>query len=163
MKIRDGNPDGFDLFSRHYTFRKWRQRDGKNGKRFAGPGEQLILLSKCKKALFVWRYEKWRRDDQTGICCAVFRNESEILSSELIKEAMEWANKRWPGERLFTFVDAGKIKSKHPGACFHKAGWRHCGKTTAKGLYILEFYLSESRKEIEKKNERTKLQYELFT
>lgn len=139
VRIRDGNEAAFELFSRHYTFRKWRQRDGKNAKRFIGPGERIVLLTRCRKALFVWLHEKWRMDKQIGICCTVFRNESDILSSKLIKEAMLWAAEKWPRERLFTFVNGTKIKSHNPGYCFKKAGWRHCGYTQAKGLHILEY------------------------
>jgi hypothetical protein len=41
---------------------------------------------------------------QRGVNCAVFRNESSVLSSELIREACGLAWTRWPGERLYTYV-----------------------------------------------------------
>lgn len=129
----------FQLFKRHYSYRQWRQRNKKNGKRFVGPGEEITLLSHCGKALFVWRKEKFRSDDQHGVNCAVFRNENRsLLSSELIGQAEAIAWYRWPGERLFTFVNARKVKSTNPGYCFQMSGWRVCGRTKAKKLIILE-------------------------
>lgn len=138
MRARDGQQKVFEIFSRHYTFRKWRQRKGKNGKRIVGPGESLILLGKDGKALFVWRKERYKKDGQHGIACAVFRNEGSLLSSVLLNEAEEWAQKKWPGERMYTYVNARKIKSSNPGYCFKMNGWRQCGISKAKKLIILE-------------------------
>ena len=137
-RVKDGDETAFQLFSRHYTFRQWRRRNGLNGKRMAGPGETIVLLSKDQKALFIWKKQKYSQDGQTGINCAVFRNESKIRSSVLLNEAEEIAQKRWPGERLFTYVNARKIKSVNPGYCFKVNGWRQCGITKAKKLIILE-------------------------
>jgi hypothetical protein len=76
-----------------------------------------------------------------GVNCAVFRNESKLLrSSELILQAEQIAWKKWPGQRLFTFVNAGKVKSTNPGYCYLMAGWRKCGITKSKKLIILEKY-----------------------
>jgi hypothetical protein len=69
---------------------------------------------------------------------AVFRNESPILSSVLIREACELAWRRWPGARLYTYVDARRVRSPNPGCCFKAAGWRACGKTKCRRLLILE-------------------------
>jgi hypothetical protein len=138
VQINDGDELAFSIFKRHYTFRKWRQRNGKNGKRFGGPGEQIILISTDHKALFVWRKEVFRKDGQSGICCAVFRNEGDLLSSKLILQAEQIAMRRWPQERLFTYVNSKKIRSSNPGYCFKKAGWRQCGTSKAKKLIILE-------------------------
>ena len=76
-------------------------------------------------------------DDQTGINCAVFRNESSMLSSDLVREADELAWQKWPGQRHYTYVAPNKVASAHPGYCFKKAGWRKCG-TSKGGLVILE-------------------------
>jgi len=138
VRIRDGDERAFDLFTRHYTFRKWRNRKGMNGKRIAGPGETIFLLGKDGKALFIWKKQKYSQDGQEGINCVVFRNEGERLSSELISEAEKIAHQRWPGERLFTYVNSRKINSPNPGYCFKQNGWRHCGVTKAKKLIILE-------------------------
>ena len=51
-----------------------------------------------------------------------------------------WAWKRWPGERLYTYVDPKKIKSTNPGYCFKVCGWRKCGVTKHRKLHILERY-----------------------
>ena len=66
------------------------------------------------------------------------RNEGQRLSSELILEAEALAWSKWPGERFYTYVDPRKIKSKNPGFCFLKAGWRKCGITKVNKLLILE-------------------------
>lgn len=134
--IADGNKQAMALFKKHYTFKERKQK--KNAGRFAGPGERIVLLSTDGKALFVWRKELYRKDDQTGVNCAVFRNEGKILSSELILQAEEIAWQRWPGARLFTFINARKIKSTNPGYCYKKAGWKVCGESKARKLVILE-------------------------
>jgi hypothetical protein len=143
VQIKDGNEYAYLLFQRHYTYRPRMIKPGKvakNTKRFAGPGERIILISKCGKALFVWRKERYRSDDQEGVCCAVFRNESKQLSSDLILAAEHIAMSKWPGERLFTFVNVKKVKSPNPGYCYLKAGWRKCGFSSERKLLILEKY-----------------------
>jgi hypothetical protein len=140
------------LFARHYSFR----HKGKAIKpsTITAPGEHLVLLTQNCDALFVWVAERIRHDNQTGINCAVFRNESKLLASELIKEADALAWVKWPHERLFTYVDGEKInrfndrhkRNRPAGYCFLKAGWRYIldnnGEKlrSSKGLYLLEMY-----------------------
>ncbi len=129
---KDGDRDALELFSRHYTYRK-----GRKIKQFVGPGEKMVLITPKSDALFVWR--KFIDDSgQQGVNCAVFRNESKAQSSQLIKEAVEIARKRWPKERFYTYVNSASIRSKNPGCCFLKAGWRRCGTTKNHNLLILE-------------------------
>ena len=93
-----------------------------------GPGEHLVLMTMDALALFVWR--KFRdASGQQGINCAIFRNEGPIRSSELVLEADALAWGKWPGQRLYTYVNAGKIQSPNPGYCFKKAGWHYVGQT----------------------------------
>lgn len=137
--VSSGDKRAFSLFLRHYSARPNRaKRIGKNSTRFVPPGENLVLMTASGDALFVWSIERWRRDGQEGVNCSVFRNESNVLSSELILEAEQLAWRRWPGERLFTFVDPKKISSSNPGYCFKVAGWNECGITKTKKLVILE-------------------------
>jgi hypothetical protein len=135
IEARDGDPRGRFLYRRHYSYRPY--RDGRNPRLFAGPGEKLVLLTPYCDALFVWR--KFRpMDRQEGVSCTVFRNESDALSSELIREACELAWRRWPGERLYTYVADARVRSTNPGCCFLKAGWRRCGRNKGGRLTILE-------------------------
>lgn len=132
--IKDGDTLGRQIFKRHYSYNPVH---GSRSKLFVGPGEKMVLISHDGDALFVWR--KYISDDgQTGVNCAVFRNESKIKSSELILEAEQIAARRWPGERLFTYVNAEKVKSVNPGFCFKAAGWKRIGETKKRGLVILE-------------------------
>lgn len=133
IQIKDGNPLAMDLFKRHYS--KYVYKDGRQLKLFVGPGEKLVLISTCGRALFVWR--KYI-SNEVGVNCAVFRNESDKKSSELINEAVLIALKRWPDHRLFTYVNPFKIKSVNPGYCFKLAGFKFCGITKSKKLHILE-------------------------
>jgi hypothetical protein len=132
--VKDGNLTGLEMYLRHYS--ACRYKDGRCRKLFCGLGEKMVLLSTCGGALFVWR-KFIDNSGQRGVNCAVFHNESGILSSELIKEAAALAWKRWPGERLYTYVNPKKIKSTNPGCCFKAAGWRGCGVTKG-GLLVLE-------------------------
>lgn len=135
-EFKDGNQKGLELYERHYS--AYQYADGRERKLFCGPGEKTVLLTQNQDALFVWR-KFIDASGQQGINCAVFRNEGNILSSDLIKEAMAIAWLRWPGERLYTYVNAEKILSANPGYCFKKAGWKACGETKG-GLQILEAY-----------------------
>jgi hypothetical protein len=134
LATKDGDPAAFALLKRHYSYRKY--RDNRPRTIFVGPGEKMVLVTEQYDALFVWR--KFISDDgQEGVNCAVFRNESQLLASDLIREAVSLAWQRWPGQRLYTYVNPRRIKSTNPGYCFKRAGWKECGRTK-KGLVILE-------------------------
>ncbi len=140
----DGDAAAFAIMSRHYSFYKYadnRRSNGHNRNRFlfVGPGEKLVLVTPDHKALFVWR--KFKDDSgQTGVNCAVFRNEGafegSVLSSSLILSAEELAANKWPGERLYTYVNTRLVGGD--GVCFKRAGWRKCGRTKTRNLLILE-------------------------
>jgi len=132
--VKDGDDTGRELYRRHYSRRVY--RDGRNPMLFLGPGEKLVMLTPCARALFAWR-RFISNDDQQGINCAVFRNEGAGLSSDLIRAADAIADERWPGERHYTYVNPRKIRSSNPGYCFLAAGWQRCG-TTKGNLMILE-------------------------
>jgi hypothetical protein len=132
---KDGDEFCRAVFQRHYSFRRY--KDGRDPKLFVGPGVKIVLLTEIGDALFVWR--KFQSDDgQIGINCAVFRNESDVLSSALILDAETVAQARWPGERLYTYVNPRRIQSSNPGFCFKQSGWRTCGVTKWNKLTILE-------------------------
>jgi hypothetical protein len=131
---RDGDPKALNLYERHYSCRKY--RDSRKRRLFVGPGEKLVLITKRRDALFVWR-KFIDRSGQTGVNCAVFRNEGPAKSSRLIWEAMEIAWRRWPGERLYTYVNPKCIRSTNPGYCFKQVGWKLCGTTKRAKLTIL--------------------------
>ena len=135
--VRDANPTALAMFHRHYSYKPY--RDGRRPVHFVGPGEKMVLLTADARALFVWR-KFISGDGQQGVNCAVFRNEGSIMgrSSHLIEQAMREAWDRWPGERLYTYVNPRKIRSSNPGFCFLLAGWRRCGLTKHRRLLILE-------------------------
>lgn len=135
LPVRDGNAAGRLLFSRHYS--KYHYKDGRRPILFVGPGEKTVLITADGKALFVWRRFK-DASGQQGVNCAVFRNEGPLISSDLIRQAELIAWERWPGSRLYTYVNSRKVKSDNPGYCFKMAGWRSCGITKARKLLILE-------------------------
>lgn len=133
--VPDADPRARALYLRHYSARRY--RDGRRRRKFVGPGEHMVLLTGSGDALFVWR--KFISDSgQTGVNCAVFRNEGPVLSSELITAAMELAWVRWPGERLYTYVWDSKIRSGNPGYYFKMAGWRTIGRNKDGRLTLLE-------------------------
>jgi hypothetical protein len=137
VMIHDADPRAVGLYNRHYSARRCRVERGI--KKFVGPGEHIVLMTPDATALFVWR-KFIDRSGQRGVNCAVFRNESpgRYLSSELILAAEPWAWDKWPGARLYTYVNARKVRRKRdPGRCFMRAGWRRCGETKG-GLVVLE-------------------------
>lgn len=142
--VSDADPRAVALYSRHYSADRKNVRAWRSG--IGGPGERTVLLTTDACALWVWRSRpeclvKGARgydDGQRGIMCSVFRNESAVLSSVLVEEAVDIAWRRWPATRLFTYVWDSKVKSANPGYCFKKAGWRTCGRNADGRLTILE-------------------------
>ncbi|MBS0258359.1 MAG: hypothetical protein JSR13_11675 [Proteobacteria bacterium] len=141
IEVRDGNDTARAIFDRHYS--RYLYADGRKPKIFVGPGEKLVLLTADARALCVWR--KFRSaDGQDGVNCAVFRNEGDERASELLRAAMALAWRRWPGERLFTYIDTYAVPPKmvrgNPmwGYSFKKAGWRFAGVTKTRKLHIME-------------------------
>ena len=131
---KDGDVSLLALYERHYSCHHY--KDGRKRKLFAGPGQKICLRDEGATAGFVWR--KFIDDSgQTGINCAFFRNEGEVQSSELVRQADAIADHCWAGERHYTFVRAEAVRSANPGYCFIRAGWRRCGHTKS-GLLILE-------------------------
>jgi len=113
---------------RHYSFQSY--ADGRrsnpsyrNRNLVVGPGEKCVYLT--VDCLATWAWRKFLDDSgQEGICNAFFHNEGPIRSSSLILEACTLAWQRWPGQRLYTYVDARAIQSPNPGYCFKLAGWK---------------------------------------
>lgn len=131
--VKDGNMQVRTMLNRHYSRNVY--RDGRTVRLSAGPGFKMVLLTPDGAAAFIWR-KFIDKSGQKGINCAMFRNERPELyqSSDLILEAEQLAWQRWPGERLYTYVNPRKVKSKNPGYCFLMAGWRKCGVTASKKL-----------------------------
>lgn len=135
------DPECAALADRHYSRRK--KSLGK--KQFSTCTRRIILRDHSGLVLFVWSFpdSSKRYDTQTGYNCAIFRNESSRLSSEIILEAERFAIAEWGPARAYTFVDSRKIRSVHPGFCFLMAGWSYQrdeqGKPllTASGKHIL--------------------------
>lgn len=142
LSASDGDARARALYERHYSCHHY--ADGRKRTIFVGPGEKMLLMTMNCDALFVWR-KFISADGQQGVNCAVFRNESPIQSSLLIREAVAFAWRRWPGERLFTYVAADKVKSSNPGYCFIKAGWQKCGLTKWNKLLIFELLPDSDR------------------
>ena len=132
--VKDGDMVALDMYERHYS--AYQYKDGRIRNLFMGPGFKLVLLTATGDALFGWR-KFIDQSGQTGVNCAVFRNEGPKRGSDLILQAERVAWCRWPGERLYTYVAADKIRSVNPGCCFKKAGWNRCGETKG-GLLIFE-------------------------
>ena len=128
----------YALYKRHYSAEKNAAHRRPGNSNCVGPGAPLCLLTVPGDAAFVWlRNTAERYDHQEGVCCTLFRNEGPYRASELILEAEQLAWSRWPGARLFTYVDAGKVRSATPGFCFLAARWKRAGGSKS-GLLLLE-------------------------
>lgn len=141
IEVLDGNDTARAIFDRHYS--REAHRDRSRTKLIVGPGEKMLLLSADADALCAWRKERHRFDRQQGINCAIYRREGGEPASVQLRKAMTMAWQRWPGERLFTFIDPRRVpptmERGRPiwGFCFYKAGWRFAG-LSKRGLHILE-------------------------
>ena len=139
LPIRDGDPRLIALYERHYSCNPRTTHEAHLRSGVSGVGESVCLMDWRCEAGFIWvRNTTPRMDGQIGPQCSFFRNEGDLRSSVLIREADELAWSKWPDEpRHWTYVDSRKIKSSNPGYCFLMAGWRRCGVSKG-GLTILE-------------------------
>lgn len=126
-----GDPEMAAFADRHYSRKKIGARQ------FVGNGTDLVLRDSHGKILFVWLWQRFRRDGQHGFNCSKFRNESGLLSSELILLAETKVVAAWGTGRAFTYIDPHAVQSANPGYCFKVAGWRRCGVSST-GKHILE-------------------------
>lgn len=119
------------LADRHYSRRKV------GSPQFMPPGQTLVLLTPDEDAVFGW----WRPHPASGLkamngldgwTCTIFRNESDHLSSDLIRAAeTELLLRHDCGpDGLLTYVWDRKVRpTNQPGWCFIKAGWRAVGRS----------------------------------
>ncbi len=122
------------LADRHYS----RQKIG--ARQFSPPGQPIVLYipnpfdEDIAWAGWVW----WRPfpgkahrfDGFDGwYCCSLFRNESPIQSSELIRHSIPWVNAAWglPEFGYDTYVWGEKVRSTNPGYCYQVVGWEKAG------------------------------------
>lgn len=133
--VKRTDPRARELADRHYS------RQSIGAAEFMGPGRAFVLLADGA----VWGVNE--NLDANGVMrwrCTIFRNESRVLSSTLIKEATArtieyWVRrfKKLPDQPLTTEVNSERVRPKRdPGYCFLMAGWVHHA-TTQRGLTVL--------------------------
>lgn len=143
--VHHANIDARRLADRHYS----RQTVG--AREFTPPGNKIVLLGKDNAA--VWAIQ--RPAASSGIMRAdgfkcwnnvIFRNESQLLSSDLILEAIAMCIGLWPDlpeDGLHTFIDPRHIKPIMRrscavyGYCYIKAGFTEVGITKSRKLIRL--------------------------
>lgn len=110
------------IADRHYN----RQKIG--SPQFVPPGRCIVLLTENADALWVtsWPFAGYVRHAWAGAwMCSCFRNESTVLSSVLIAEAVAITRGIYgepPPLGFVTFVDESKTRRKRdPGRCYRKA------------------------------------------
>jgi hypothetical protein len=131
-----------ELADRHYSRRKI------GSPQFMPPGQTIILATPDRDAVWGW----WRPHPDSGIkamngldgwTCTIFRNESNIKSSELILEAecyllAEMGDDGCGPSGMLTYVFDEKVASANPGFCFKKAGWKVMGRSADNKKTLLQ-------------------------
>ena len=127
------DPVAVALADRHYS----RQKPGTP--QFVPPGRCVVLLTEDADALWVtsWPFAEYVKHAWAGAwVCSMFRNESETLSSELIREAVAATRWVWPDVPplgMVTFVDTTKVRRKRDwGRCYRRAGFVEAGYTVGR-------------------------------
>lgn len=117
------DPEMSQLADRHYS------RRTVGARQFLYSGRKLVLRNAEGTILWAWLFPDptMRMDAQTGYNCAIFRNESDRRSSDIIREAEQWAIEKWGMDRMYTYVDPSKVRSSNPGYCYLQAGWHPHG------------------------------------
>jgi hypothetical protein len=126
------------LADRHYN----RQKIG--SPQFVQPGRCVVLLTPDADALWVSSYPfaEYVKHAWAGAWInSCFRNESPMLSSGLILEAIAATRGIWgdpPPLGMITFIDTTKVRKKRDfGRCYRKAGFKPTGWTKG-GLLALQ-------------------------
>lgn len=138
------DPDARRLADRHYS----RQKPGSAG--FVPPGRCLVLYYHGLDGNAVWvtsyPIAAYVLHEWAGAwICSMFRNESSVLSSLLIREAVAATCALWnpPDKGMVTFVHADRIISPNPGYCFKQAGFKYVGKTKTRNYHALQLLPNE--------------------
>lgn len=117
------------LADRHYS------REKIGSPQVGGPGYAIILVTPDERAvwiskrhdeaLFEGRRSRTTADGFRGYRCAMFRNESGQVASDLIRAAVELTEREWglSPHGWMTYVDRTRVRSVNPGYCFKRAGW----------------------------------------
>jgi hypothetical protein len=116
------------LADRHYS------REKVGTPQVGGPGHLLVFVTPCERAAWISkrhdekafdRRSRSTADGFRGYRCALFRNESEYVASDLILAAVELTERTWGASPYgwSTYVDKSKVASANPGYCFKRAGW----------------------------------------
>src|SRR5215471_19740280 len=80
LSVRRNDPRAFAFYRRHYSAEKQMKSFRARDTNFMGPGECLVLMTACQRAVFAWQYNIVPRyDGQVGVCCTIFRNEGAGL------------------------------------------------------------------------------------
>lgn len=138
------------LADKHYS------RVTVGARQFTRPGENIVLRTADGSAVWVsWR-SRFKRKDGFGNAweCTLFRNESSITSSLLIKEAIEKTMEIWgplPEDGMITYVSPTKVQSKNPGYSFLRAGFQRLKHRSTRGLLV--YHLSLERFEQAKRTD----------
>lgn len=136
------DPTCVALADKHYS------RVSVGASQFTRPGENLVYRTAGGDALWCTSRSRFERKDGFGkaLECTIFRNESDITSSLLIKEAIEKTIENWgplPADGMITYVYPKKVKSKHPGYSFQRAGFKRLKRRSKKGLFI--YHITQER------------------
>lgn len=126
---------------------------------FTGVGREIVLVTEDGNAVWAVVLQKTPARRGTGTSRGragetdgrvgwvwrnmLFRNLGAGLSSELIRSALEMTRAEWvrrygslPSVELRTEIDTRKVRSRNPGCCYAKAGWRR-QKVVRGKLYML--------------------------
>jgi len=108
------------------------------------PGRCLVLKTQVVDAFWVtsWPYAEYVKHAWPGAwICSAFRNESDVLSSMLIRDAVAATLAFYgdpPSLGMVTFVNTKKVRKKRDwGRCYLRAGFQNAGKTKG-GLIALQ-------------------------
>lgn len=126
------------LADRHYN----RQKPGTP--QFVTPGRNIVLLTPAADAVWVTSWPEHSQHEWAGAWVnTIFRNESGILSSTLIAEAVMATRWRWGQPPamdypIITFINLRYVRPKRdPGYCYLMAGWEKIGVTRKRKHLVL--------------------------